>query len=118
MLTMKAYFEAVKFWKENPAEANQIIADGLKFTVPDVELVLGKDGSATDGGIYPFTWTEAAQFMGLTEGVPPFGKNGQISDHWKLTNEWWIKFGLMKETLPPEAGVELGPIMSAVAAMK
>jgi NitT/TauT family transport system substrate-binding protein len=76
MLTMKAYFEAVKFWKENPAEANQIIADGLKFTVADVELVLGKDGSATDGGIYPFNWTEAAQFMGLTEGVPPFGKNG------------------------------------------
>ena len=110
MLTMKAYFEAVKFWKENPAEANQIIADGLKFTVPDVELVLGKDGSATDGGIYPFNWTEAAQFMGLTEGVPPFGKNGQIADHWKLTNDWWIKFGTVKTSHPMEAGVAIEPM--------
>jgi NitT/TauT family transport system substrate-binding protein len=110
MLTMKAYFEAVKFWKENPAEANQIIADGLKFTVPDVELVLGKDGSATDGGIYPFNWTEAAQFMGLTEGVPPFGKNGQIADHWKLTNDWWIKFGTVKTSHPMEAGVAIDPM--------
>ncbi|MBL9160038.1 MAG: ABC transporter substrate-binding protein [Verrucomicrobiales bacterium] len=110
MLTMKAYFEAVKFWKENPAEANQIIADGLKFSVADVELVIGKDGSATDGGIYPFNWTEASQFMGLTEGTPPFGKNGQIADHWKLTNDWWIKFGTVKTSHPMEAGVAVEPM--------
>lgn len=110
MLTMKAYFESVKFWKENPAEGNQMIADGLKFPVADVELVLGKDGSATDGGIYPFNWTEASQFMGLSEGVPPFGKNGQIADHWKLTNDWWIKFGTVKTSHPIEAGVAVEPM--------
>lgn len=109
-LTMKAYFEAVKFWKENPAEGNQIIADGLKFSVADVELVIGKDGSSTDGGIYPFNAIEAAQFLGLAEGTPPFGKNGQIADHWKLTNEWWIKFGTVSETLPMESGVALEPL--------
>ena len=110
MLTMKAYFEAVKFWKENPAEANKIIAEGLKFPVADVELVLGVNGSATDGGIYPFNWMEASQFMGLNEGVPPFGKNGQIADHWKLTNDWWIKFGVVEKSHPMEAGVALEPL--------
>jgi NitT/TauT family transport system substrate-binding protein len=110
MLTMKAYFEAVKFWKENPAEGNKIIAEGLKFTVADVELVIGVDGSATDGGIYPFNWMEASQFMGLNEGVPPFGKNGQIADHWKLTNDWWIKFGVVEKSHPMEAGVGIEPM--------
>lgn len=109
-LTMKAYFAAVKFWEENPAEGNKIIADGLKFSVADVELVIGKDGSSTDGGIYPFNALEAAQFLGLAEGTPPFGKNGQIADHWKLTNDWWIKFGTVKETLPMESGVALEPL--------
>jgi NitT/TauT family transport system substrate-binding protein len=110
MLTMKAYFEAVKFWKENPAEGNKIIAEGLKFPVADVELVIGADGSATDGGIYPFNWMEASQFMGLNEGVPPFGKNGQIADHWKLTNDWWIKFGVVEKSHPMEAGVAVEPM--------
>lgn len=109
-LTMKAYFEAVKFWEANPAEGNKIIADGLKFSIEDVELVIGKDGSSGDGGIYPFNWTEAAQFMGLAGGEPPFGKNGQIADHWKLTNDWWIKFGVVKESHPMEAGVALEPM--------
>lgn len=109
-LTMKAYFEAVKFWKENPAEGNQIIADGLKFPVADVELVIGKDGSSTDGGIYPFDWTDAAQFMGVIEGKPPFGENGEISAHWALTNEWWKKFGVVKETYPMESGIVVKPM--------
>ena len=109
-LAIKAYFEAVKYWKENPAEGNQIIADGLKFPVADVELVIGADGSSTDGGIYPFNWTESSQFMGLTEGKPPFGESGEILNHWKLTNEWWVKFGVVKDTYPMEAGIDLAPM--------
>jgi len=114
-LTMKAYFAAVKFWKENPAEANAIMAKGLGFTVEDVVTVVGANGSATDGGIYPFNFEEAARFMGVMDGDPPFGTNNEISRHWKLTNDWWIKFGTVKKEHPMESGVVLAPFKALVA---
>jgi len=114
-LTLKAYFLAVKYWKENPAEANAIMAKGLKFPVEDVVTVIGADGSASDGGIYPFNFEEAARFMGVMEGQPPFGANNEISSHWKLTNDWWIKFGSVKSSHPMEAGVALAPFKALVA---
>lgn len=114
-LTMKAYFAAVKFWKENPAEANAIMAKGLGFSVEDVVTVVGADGSATDGGIYPFNFEEAARFMGVMDGDPPFGTNNEISRHWKLTNDWWIKFGTVKKEHPMESGVVLAPFKALVA---
>lgn len=107
---MKVYFDAVAFWKENPAEANQIIADAIQFDVADVEAVIGADGGPKDGGLYVFGWPESAAFMGVAEGEPPVGKNGQIAEHWKLTNEWWIKFGVCTDILPPEAGIALEPM--------
>lgn len=113
-LTVKAYFEAVKFWEENPAEGNAIIAKGLQFPVEDVELVIGADGSSEDGGIYPFNFLDAAQFLGLMEGTPPFGKNGHIATHWKMTNDWWIKFGMVKESHPMESGIALGPMKTLI----
>ncbi len=114
-LTMKAYFAAVKFWKENPAEANAIMAKGLGFTVEDVVTVIGANGSATDGGIYSFNFEEAARFMGVMDGDPPFGTNNEISRHWKLTNDWWIKFGTVKKEHPMESGVVLAPFKALVA---
>ncbi len=108
-LTLKAYFAAVKFWKENPTEANAIMAKGLGFKNEDVVTVLGANGSATDGGIYPFNYEEAGRFMGVLEGEPPFGSNNEISRHWKLTNDWWIKFGTVKKDYPMESGVDLSP---------
>jgi NitT/TauT family transport system substrate-binding protein len=114
-LTMTAYFAAVKFWKENPAEANAIMAKGLGFSVEDVVTVVGADGSATDGGIYPFNLEEAARFMGVMDGDPPFGTNNEISRHWKLTNDWWIKFGTVKKEHPMESGVALAPFKALVA---
>ena len=27
-------------------------------------------------------------------------------DHWRLTNEWWIKFGLMTEMVEPAKGLD------------
>ncbi|MDX1696026.1 MAG: ABC transporter substrate-binding protein, partial [Ketobacteraceae bacterium] len=38
-LAMEAYFAAVDWWKENPEEGNAIIANAIKFSVPDVEKV-------------------------------------------------------------------------------
>ena len=116
-LTMEAYFKAVAFWKENPAEGNAIIAKGLKFPIEDVELVIGKDGKPREGGIWVFNLDEASRFMRVAPGDVPIGSANGINDHWALTNKWWVKFGLMKETLPPEAGIDLTPIKATVAKM-
>lgn len=114
-LTLKAYFLAVKYWKENTAEANAIMAKGLSFPIEDVNDVVGADGSSTDGGIAPFDYEQAGQFMGLMAGDPPFGTNGEITRHWKLTNDWWLKFGAVKKEHPMESGVDLAPFKALVA---
>lgn len=104
---MRALYQAVDLWKSNPGEVNQIIADGLKFDIKDVELVLGKDGSGTDAGLYPYTFVEAARFCGVMPGDPPFGqKNGQIYAHWRLVNEWWLKFQQVKTEVPAARGID------------
>ena len=72
------------------------------MSVPDVELVLGKDGTGLDSGLDPYTFIQAAQFCGVAPGDPPFGQtNGQMVDHFKLTNAWWVKFGVVKENTRP-----------------
>jgi NitT/TauT family transport system substrate-binding protein len=106
---MKAMYDAIAYWKKNPEEANKIIADGMKMSVADVELVIGKDGTGLDAGLYPYTFMEAARFCGVAPGDPPFGqKNGQMVDHYNLTNEWWVKFDVVKEMYPPEKGIDCG----------
>lgn len=104
---MAALYDAIQWWKDNPTEGNEIIARGMQMSVADVELVLGKDGTCLDGGLCPYTFLETARFCGSAPGEPPFGQtNGQMAEHFKMTNEWWIKFGLMTETFEPEAGVD------------
>ncbi len=105
--TMKAYFRAVEFWKENPEEANGIIADGLGFGMEDVEMVIGDTGDTKEGGIHIFSQSEAARFMGLKDGEPPLGlSHGQIHDHWELTSTWWERFGLISEVRDTDAGTD------------
>ncbi|UWQ93577.1 ABC transporter substrate-binding protein (plasmid) [Rhodobacteraceae bacterium M382] len=105
--TLKAMYDAISWWQDNPTEGNQIIADGMKMSVADVELVLGKDGSRTDGGLYVYDFVEAAQFCGSAPGNPPFDQtNGQINDHWNLVSEWWVKFNLIKSVQAPDKGIE------------
>jgi NitT/TauT family transport system substrate-binding protein len=106
---MKALYDAIDWWSKNPEEGNKIIAKGFKMSVDDVEMILGTDGTRKDGGLYPYTFIEAARFCGVAEGRPPFGQeNGQVHQHWDLISEWWVKFGLMKETLPSSKGVDCG----------
>lgn len=104
---MKALYDAIAWWRKNPQEGNQIIAKGMKMSIEDVELVIGKDGTGKDGGLYPYSFLETARFCGSAPGNPPFGQsNGQIADHWRMTNEWWIKFGQIKKTVAPEDGID------------
>ena len=105
--TLKAMYDAIAWWKANPAEGNQIIAKGMGMSVADVELVLGKDGTSLDGGLYVYDFMEAAQFCGAAPGEPPFNQsNGQMADHWNLVSEWWVKFDFIKEVKAPETGVD------------
>ncbi|WP_371229542.1 ABC transporter substrate-binding protein [Roseovarius sp. 2305UL8-3] len=105
--TMKAMYDAISWWKQNPAEGNQIIAKGMGMSLDDVELVLGKDGTSLDGGLYVYDFVEAAQFCGSAPGNPPFNQtNGQMSDHWNLVSEWWVKFGFIEEIKAPETGID------------
>ncbi len=114
---LRAYFDAVAFWKKNPEEGNKIIAQGLKFDVKDVEKVISADGTSYEGGIYVFGLDDAATFMGVKAGDPPLGlKNGQIQDHWALTTKWWKKFGLVKGDPKIEQGVELAPLKAIAGA--
>lgn len=104
---LKAMYDAIAWWKKNPAEGNKIIADGMKMSVPDVELVIGKDGTGLDGGLMPYTFLQAAQFCGAAPGEPPFGqKNGQLVEYYNLTNDWWVKFGVVKGKYPHEKGID------------
>ena len=105
--TMRALYDAIAWWRENPAEGNGIIARRMQMPLADVELVIGKDGTGKDAGLYPYSFLETARFCGSAPGEPPFGQtNGQIADHWRTTNEWWIKFGQMSEVIEPEAGID------------
>lgn len=105
--TMQAYFDAVEFWKNNPEEANEIIAENLGFSVDDVAMVIGDTGETKEGGIHIFSGEEAARFMGLLDGEPPLGlSNGQIHDHWELTSTWWERFGLIDEVRDTSSGTD------------
>jgi len=107
--TMRALYDAIAWWKKNPAEGNQIIAKGMKMSIDDVELVIGKDGTSLDGGLYVYDFLEAARFCGAAPGNPPFKQtNGQMRDHYKLLTQWWLKFEFLKTANPYEKGVECG----------
>lgn len=104
---MKAYWDAVTWWMENPEEGNKIISEGLGFDLADVESVIGKTGDPNEGGLAVMNVSDAKKFMGVIEGEPPFGmKNGQIKDVWALTSEWWQKFEMIKSDPAFEDGVD------------
>ena len=105
--TMQALYDAIAWWRGNPEEGNRIIAERMQMPLDDVVLVIGADGSGKDGGLYPYGFLEAARFCGVAPGAPPFGQaNGQIRDHWRMTNEWWIKFGQMSKIVDPAEGID------------
>lgn len=104
---VEALYDAIHWWKKHPSKGNAIIAKGMKMSVPDVELVLGKNGSGRDGGLYVYNFMQTARFCGVAPGAPPFGQhNGQMKDHFALLNKWWLRFGLIKHEVPYAKGVD------------
>ena len=107
--TLRALYDAIAWWKNNPGEGNEIIAKGMKMSIEDVELVIGKDGTGLDGGLYVYDFLEAARFCGSAPGDPPFNQtNGQMRAHYDLMSDWWLKFGFLENRNPYEKGVNCG----------
>tara|TARA_B110000503_G_scaffold131615_1_gene206516 strand:- start:712 stop:1764 length:1053 start_codon:yes stop_codon:yes gene_type:complete len=110
----QALFAGVEYWRKNPTEANEIIAASTGFTIADVQGILGGENNPEDGTMYMYNLEEAAQFCGVAPGNPPFGQvNGQMTDHWKLTNDWWIKFGFMTKVVDPSTGLDCSLLKDA-----
>jgi NitT/TauT family transport system substrate-binding protein len=111
----KARYDAVEWWRANPAEGNQIISDAVKWPIEDVQAILGGENNPDDGTLYMYSLEESARFCGVADGAPPFGqKNGQMTDHWELTNKWWVTFGLMTETIDAAKGVDCSIFKAAL----
>ena len=105
--SMRLYFDAVQWWKDNPQKANDIIAKSLQFELEDVEVVMGKTGTLEDNKIYPYSLLDTATFCGVAAGNPPFEQeNGYFSEQWNVVNDWWVKFGYMEAPVPPERGID------------
>lgn len=107
LAVLKARWEAVGWWNANTEEANQILADYLQWPLEDIGFVIGTDGKSFEGGIYMYDFDEAARVCGVLDGEPPFGlPNGGIRGTAELINAWWIKLGLMEETVDSASGVD------------
>ena len=101
---MRALYDAIDWWKANPTEGNRIIAEGMKMSVEDVELVIGADGTCLDGGLCPYSFIETARFCGSAPGEPPFGQtNGQMLRRTPtiLAPQCGHSSGSGRESLPP-----------------
>jgi NitT/TauT family transport system substrate-binding protein len=113
---LKAEWDARGYWSANVEETNQIMSDYLQWPVEDVASVIGTNGKSLEGGIYMFDFDEAARTCGVLEGDPPFGlPNGSMAGSIALTNEWWIKLGLMTNTIDPQAGMDCSLMADLVA---
>lgn len=116
LAVLKAEWEARGYWHDHVEETNKLIADYLQWPVEDVASVIGGNGKYLEGGIYVFDFDEAARTCGVLDGEPPFGlPNGSMAGSIALTNEWWIRLGLMKNRIDPAAGMDCSLLGDLVA---
>ena len=121
--TLQAIFKGVEHWRANSEVDNQVIADAVGFPLADVDAIIG-NGKLTnevakndikDGTLYMYSLEDTARFCGVAAGNPPFGqKNGQMLDHWNLTQKWWVNFGFMTDTADPAAGLDCALVKEAL----
>ena len=104
---LKARWDGLAHWNANVEETNAQLAEFLQWPVEDIGYVIGTDGKSFEGGIYMFDFDESARLCGLLEGDGPFGMaNGSMAASVALTNEWWVKLGLMDGMVDPAAGID------------
>lgn len=116
LAVLKAEWDARGYWHANVEETNQLMADYLQWPVADLASVIGTNGKSLEGGIYMFDFNESARTCGVLDGEPPFGlANGSMAGSIALTNEWWIKLGLLTNTVDPAAGIDCSLMGDLVA---
>jgi|TARA_Y100000746_G_scaffold231520_1_gene245544 NitT/TauT family transport system substrate-binding protein len=121
--TLQAIFKGVEHWRANSDVDNQVISDAVGFPMADVEAIIGNGKLTTevakndikDGTLYMYTLEDTARFCGVAPGSPPFGqKNGQMVDHWNLTQKWWVNFGFMTDVADPAKGLDCALVKEAL----
>ncbi|MBS0124506.1 ABC transporter substrate-binding protein [Thetidibacter halocola] len=104
---LRARWDGLGYWNANTEETNALMADFLQWPVEDIGYVIGTDGKSFEGGIYMFDFDESARLCGALDGDGPFGMaNGSMADTVSLTNDWWIKLGLMTNKVEASAGID------------
>ncbi len=116
LAVLKARWDGLGYWNKNVAEVNPFIADYLQWPAEDVGYVIGTDGKSFEGGLYMFDFDESARMCGVLDGDPPFGlKNGDITSAVGLTNDWWVKLGLMTDKIEAAKGIDCSLMADLVA---
>lgn len=116
LAVLKARWDGLGYWSANVEETNQLMADFLKWPAEDIGFVIGTNGKSFEGGLYMLDFDESARLCGVLEGEPPFGMaNGSMIDSLVLTNDWWIKLGLMDKTVDVAKGVDCSLMADLVA---
>jgi NitT/TauT family transport system substrate-binding protein len=107
LAVLKARWDGLGYWNQNTEETNKLLADFLQWPVEDIGYVIGTDGKSFEGGIYMLDFDEAARICGVLDGEGPLGiANGSMADSVALTNDWWIKLGLMENKVDAAAGID------------
>jgi len=116
LAVLKARWEGLGYWNAHTEEVNQEMADFLQWPVEDIGYVIGTDGKSLLGGIYMMDFDESARVCGVLDGDGPFGMaNGSMVDTVALTNDWWIKLGLMTNKVDAASGIDCSLMGDLVA---
>lgn len=86
---LRAWFDAVDYWRENPDEANAIMARGLGLNVEELAEML-----------------EGSRFSDYEDNVAYFGLNGDAGQYFEVfpaAQEIWLSQNLINQTVSTEA---------------
>ena len=128
---LRAWFEAVNWWKENPAEGNAIVAKGLGWPESDVRLTqngaimlnisqnLGAFGLA---GAKPLCEDLPAEAPRAPESGKGWGalfggtdcEAGYASATWDIFSDTYLKAGVIQKDVPSAEGYDTSIIESLV----
>lgn len=107
LAVLRARWEGLGYWSEDVEEGNQILADFFQWPVEDMASVIGTNGKSLEGGIYMMDFDESARMCGVLDGEPPFGVgNGSMTEVIGRINEWWVRMGLMEDTIDASKGID------------
>lgn len=130
---IRAWFEAVDWWKENPEEGNSIIAEGLDWPEEDVRLTqagaimlnlnqnmgaIGIEGGVPMCASIPADAPpapEGASGWGELVGGKPDCEAGYLADTWQLFGDVYKEADVIDSITPAGEGIDNGIIESLVS---